>query len=326
MREDGSVPFELLPIDPVKQKVCEVWLQYVGVFAGLWGADQLDLLPFDTTTYSSLAERDKAKEAEARGEAIKPKKPLAEALKRLTAKSASADKVAPESRIDQDESLKRVLGLTQWDAAAELNQKLKAKASADAKELRSKVLESTAHKQVVAAHDEYLVKPVAATKAALGNAVRDAPWVTPTTLDLPLEQLPTLEELYTKSWRISTEDGVSQYIRAHRVRVGPVLRFKGGNGLSLQVAKASKGKVPSFRLTTDKRGTDLLLPSLQVLEGDTSRVPNYARRVISRACDQCDDDDWCRCCPEFSALYNHRVYICKRPATEPVPELADFSA
>ena len=41
-----------------------------------------------------------------------------------------------------------------------------------------------------------------------------------------------------------------------------------------------------------------------------SSVPNYSKRA-------CDD---CRYCPEFSALYGHKVYICKR--LEGVAELA----
>ena len=57
MRDDSSVPFEVLPIDPVKQKVREVWFNYVTLFGALYVAGQLDMLyapspPQSSTPYA----------------------------------------------------------------------------------------------------------------------------------------------------------------------------------------------------------------------------------------------------------------------------------
>ena len=85
---------------------------------------------------------------------------------------------------------------------------------------------------------------------------------------------------------------------------------------SLQLLEAGASSVPvdSLALLTRPPLVTPGMPSSPNLPwcyvAGASSVPNYSKRA-------CDD---CRYCPEFSALYGHKVYICKR--LEGVAELA----
>ena len=208
MNDDGSMPFEVLPIDPIRQRVRDVAFSTLALSGILFFLDEFDLLPWDAcvrdmsnrvtsrhrpalplaaaapchalkptharalccdrTVYHSLEEREAAQEARARGEppADRYKKKgvvLLEALRAKLDKRGSgdtvdapssakkapwsfhgpglfgtglftADKAKPAKRaekqstagsIERDEALKRVLGLTTWDAAAELKAKVR---------------------------------------------------------------------------------------------------------------------------------------------------------------------------------------------------------
>ena len=55
---------------------------------------------------------------------------------------------------------------------------------------------------------------------------------------------------------------------------------------------------------------------------DPTMVPNYAKhnkRSLKEGFESTYNGvvHFCRICPEFSAFYGHRVYICKRPEAEP---------
>ena len=165
MRSDGSMPFEVLPMDPFRAKVRDAAFTAMIFMGTFYAADEFDLLPFELSSYNSLKELEEAKEARARGEAPKRLKTLGklkaalekyDAMKARTGKGKTAKRrtksatgapgVMASQRlpteggsVGKDEALKRVLGLTKWDAAAEL---------------RAKVLESPAHKNIVAAKDE----------------------------------------------------------------------------------------------------------------------------------------------------------------------------
>lgn len=69
-KSDGSLPFEVLPIDPNRAAVRDVATQFLNLLGVLWLADQADLLPWDTTPYGSIAEREAAQRG---GEKVKMK-------------------------------------------------------------------------------------------------------------------------------------------------------------------------------------------------------------------------------------------------------------
>lgn len=303
MRTDGSMPFEVLPIDAGRAKVRDVFFRYVGLVAAIYGADQLDMLPFDLTGYGSIKEREEANEARMRGEAP-PEKPLAAALRSLIARVKAAGDAyrSPGSGAEgargaggaaeggpQDEELRRVLGLRPL-----------------ASEIRSKVLSSEAHRQVVKTHDR-MVDEFREGITQLGEGLRSAPWVTPSSLGTAkVSELPPLEELFSSAWLVGTDSasGVSQYLRATPVSSGPVLRL---------------ATVPA----ASRRHPGILLQ----LEANTnSRVPSYTGRLQAgqEGNDSGFESEWglCRCCPEFTKLYGHRVYVCKKPAQE----LSEFMA
>ena len=313
MRDDGTVPFAVLPLDPVRAQVREIAKKVFGVAASLFIADELDILPWDSTNYGSIKEREDAYEKMARGEKVEGRsKPLAEFVRRCAAviKAKGPPPAKPKESLDANnpnagvgrgredaEALRRVLGLEgQWDAASEM-------ARNQATKVRSTVMNNPAHKRVVQAHDEYIVPPtkkIVTELKTMGERVREAPWVTPATLTRPLEELPTLEELFDKAVHLQTEFGVSQYLRAHPQASGPVLRIvpiKKGLGAGSAVVKLMEAEDPTM-------------------------VPNYAKhnkRSLKEGFESTYNGvvHFCRICPEFSAFYGHRVYICKRPEAEP---------
>ena len=359
-RADGTVPFEVLPIDPMRQKVREGAFNLMALLGVLYVADELDLLPWDTNVYGSLEEREEAQEQVRRGEGLPSKMKLSDALKALFAKrdakggaasdekeSRGAPKLPPlpempempempelgklvawlEEKLlpgkaagkeagkaagkeagasSQDEALRRVLGFTKWDAAAELRAKQQKARASEAQqkmverwqhsndELKAQVLESKAHQKVVAAHDRYLVQPheqmVTEIKADLDEiraAVRSAPFLTPLTVDRTVS-LPTLEQLMSDAHQIGSDGLVAQYIRAHP-RLEEVVAARSGEAHAALTRLAQTAEAaPAVR------GKDV---SREGFESELDGL--YA---------------FCRLCPEFSALYGHRVYICKQPA------------
>ena len=150
-RDDLTLPFEVLPMDPIRAKVHDAAILVRNVFGVLYLADQFDMLPWDTTSYGSVAEMEAAKEKRARGEVPeKGQKPLALFAKKVIAKvdeasdkegsplakakallssvllalPAKKEKEKRGGKSEHDEALQRVLGLTTWDAAAELKAKM----------------------------------------------------------------------------------------------------------------------------------------------------------------------------------------------------------
>mmetsp|Transcript_20902 Transcript_20902/g.49721 ORF Transcript_20902/g.49721 Transcript_20902/m.49721 type:complete len:202 (-) Transcript_20902:867-1472(-) len=69
-KPDGSLPFLVLPIDENRAAVRDVATQFLNLLGVLWLADQADLLPWDTTPYGSIAEREAAQRG---GEKVKKK-------------------------------------------------------------------------------------------------------------------------------------------------------------------------------------------------------------------------------------------------------------
>jgi hypothetical protein len=171
-RADGSLPFEVLPIDETKAQIRDIAQRTFSLAVGAYLADQFDLLPFDLTAYDSLADREAARERMARGEGRK-EKPLRWALRmaaeRLRSPSPTGTSQQPSAEADAtgglgDDELRRVLGLPARPLA----------------EMRKSVLESKTHQKVVAVHDELV--------GELKSAMRDTEWVTPLTLGRPLEE------------------------------------------------------------------------------------------------------------------------------------------
>jgi hypothetical protein len=113
---------QVLPIDDKKQEVREAAWMVLNLSGLLWLADLAGLLPWDTTPYNSLAEREKRRDersrAEARGEDEEATK-LGRRPRRGRPSSASL----PPALTKKQEALRRVLGWTTWDAASELKQK-----------------------------------------------------------------------------------------------------------------------------------------------------------------------------------------------------------
>jgi len=194
-KPDGSLPFLVLPIDENRAAVRDVATQFLNLLGVLWLADQADLLPWDTTPYGSIAEREAAQRG---GEKVK-KKLLGQLRSALEKK-----KKAPARRVEHDEALRRVLGLVRWDAAAELNEKIEIAGSEMAQQLRKpgELLEKEVNK-------------VPGAFAKVPGALKRIAWATPACV--ALERLPTFEQLCTRAWCITTctDSGVAQYLRVH---------------------------------------------------------------------------------------------------------------
>ena len=69
-KPDGRLPFLVLPMDENRAAVRDVATQLLNLLGVLWLADQADLLPWDTTPYGSIAEREAAQRG---GEKVKKK-------------------------------------------------------------------------------------------------------------------------------------------------------------------------------------------------------------------------------------------------------------
>lgn len=132
MLADGSMPFDVLPMDPARARVRDAASITLGLLGILWLADLADLLPWDTTPYASLAEREKGQTGKG-----PPLNPLARWLHAFTRSKPTVTQnqkarggcVEDERHwgggVTHEEALKRVLGLTTWDAAEELKERLR---------------------------------------------------------------------------------------------------------------------------------------------------------------------------------------------------------
>jgi hypothetical protein len=301
MLPDGSTPFEVLPLDAARANVRDAAFTTLNILGTLWLADLAGLLPWDTTPYSSLAEREKIQAGREKVQAGLGKSKLGQWLRALTAKKsvgARDHKKEQGTSVTREEALKRVLGLTTWDAAAELKAKLRPR------KFEQGILEARPHKLEIKIFQAHAAARTAALelKASvneLKGCLHEVPWATPSAIST---DLPPLELLFAQACRIHWENGVVQYIRAHpstdmNARVKPLVNVLAAEELQAGASQAV-GAFPKF---TFCGGT---WPVNEEVEIDA---------VL-------DDDilgDTCCLSPDFSAIYNHNVYICKRLA--PVP-------
>lgn len=266
MKSDGSVPFDIIPLDQVRATVRDVaWasLNFLGV---LWVADLAGLLPWDTTPYNSLKEREEAAQNEEQQGSRYLFHQLGQKLRRITpAKRHRRKKLGAD-----EEALQRVLGLTKWDAAAELKDALR-----DSKQQFGRELGKARPRQL----EQQIIDVAGKLQASaeeLETRLREAAWVTPSTLE-STASLPTLNQLLTRSWPVSTDGLVTQYIRAHPATL------------------------------EEKRSA---FPKAELMGG-----PWPTTEHKSEGCGAEVSHTHCRLCPDFSAFYNHDVYICKQLVT-----------
>jgi len=183
---DGKLPFEVLPLDSTRAKVRDAAIGLVNLLGVFWVADLNGLLPWDTTPYGSIAQREE-------GRPIKFDPTLRKLLDQIRKPTARGAKQTEEA--SKDEALQRVLGLTKGDAAAELKGRLRA---ARPRQLEQQLIDAAG--DLRASVDEMQVR------------LREAPWTTPNTLD-HATVLPSLELLLTHAWRVSYDGTVEQLIR-----------------------------------------------------------------------------------------------------------------
>lgn len=294
-KPDGSLPFEVLPIDENRAAVRDVASQLLNLLGVLWLADQADLLPWDTTPYGSLAER----EAAQRGGAKVRKKLLARlrsAFETMGQKKKKTQKGA--RRVEHDEDLRRVLGLVRWDAAAELNDKLKHKLEHKIglnEELKQRIefAGSEMAQQLKEAQQltpgELLEKEVGKVPGAFAKVpgvLKRIAWATPACVSL--ERMPTFEQLCTRAWCISAckDSGVTQYLRA--------------------CPTAAPWPVPEPGAAVAEPSDDTALGRLAGSLGSAALLEGRGSLVFDAELGLCRIDE------EFSAFYGRRVYLCKR--------------
>ena len=143
-------------------------------------------------------------------------------------------------------------------------------------------------RRILQARPVELERKILAGYEELEARLREAPWVTPETAHF---ELPSLERLLEEAWRVSSDGLVECWIRAH-----PTSAYVSADGAVLAFPKASLlgGPWPIERPE--------LMPELKAeIKADVLAEVSPEHGV-------------CRLCPEFSALYNHDVYICKRLA------------
>lgn len=215
---DGSLPFEVLPIDKNRAAVREFAKHWLNIMGALWLADQADLLPWDTTPYGSLAER----EAAQRDGVTKRKKLLPQLYDAIVAKKKKNKGRKAPVRVEQDVALRRVLGLSSWDAAKELKQKTLMRLE-----------------KVKDVHVELLEHEVAKVPGAF-QRLKEVPWVTP--LAVGYERLPSLEQLRQRACCVATEAGVAYWIRAHPEPPRWARPEAGGEALTRLAASVDKAQ------------------------------------------------------------------------------------
>lgn len=293
----GSLPFEVLPMDPLKAKIRDGAWTTMNVMGVLWVADQFGMLPWDSTPYASLEQREEAQrkrreEGEAHEQRVPPAARMLNQLKSMasarsdrtpTAKSGPAEATGAllahfkamvmGARTEQEEPA--------MEAEAEertLKEKLRPRALERAVlDMRPYELEKT----LIARRPHELEKNILAGADAMyaradeiRARLKEVPWVTPQTMDRRL-RLPTLQELLSKPWLVSNDGVTAQYIRAHPTPSAPP------PGTPMPAGKHSP------------------LVKLALSEGTASGW--YAGEL-----------GFCRVCPEFSTLYGSKVYICKK--------------
>jgi hypothetical protein len=270
-KPDGRLPFLVLPMDENRAAVRDVATQLLNLLGVLWLADQADLLPWDTTPYGSIAEREAAQRG---GEKVK-KKLLGQLRSALEKK-----KKAPARRVEQDdEALRRVLGLVRWDAAAELKEKIGLAGSEMAQQLRKpgEMLEKE-------------VSKVPGAFAKVPGVLKRIAWATPACVNL--DRLPTFEQLCTRaSWCITTctDSGVVQYLR-----VSPTTAATWPVGAGVAVPDPADVTALGHLAGT--------VDSAALIDAE----PGHSSLVFDAELGLCRLDE------EFSAFYGHRVYLCKR--------------
>ena len=191
-------------------------------------ADQLDLLPWDSTPYGSLSEREEGRKAwlARDGKSTKPARVWLD--KMLASRRGKPKGVAGSKGGEKEEALRRVLGLSKWDAAAELKalkEKMRPRSlersllDARPVEIEREIMEARGKiKTSVAA----MQAEVHAELADMALRLQEAPWVTPVTLDTTTS-LPTLEELCTRAVPVGSDGvGARMYIRGEHPRAEPM--------------------------------------------------------------------------------------------------------
>lgn len=286
-KPDGSLPFEVLPIDENRAAVRDVARQLLNLLGVLWLADQADLLPWDTTPYGSLAER----EAAQRGGAKVRKKLLAQLRSAFeTTGQKKTQKKTPKGarRVEHDEELRRVLGLVRWDAAAERNDKLKLKHKLE-HNAGSEIWQQQLKEAQQLTPGELLEKEVGKVPGAFAKVpgvLKRIAWATPACVSL--ERLPTFEQLCTRAWCISAckDSGVAQYLRA--------------------CPTAAPWPVPEPGAAVAEPSDDTALGRLAGSLGSAALLEGRGSLVFDAELGLCRIDE------EFSAFYGRRVYLCKR--------------
>ena len=256
MQSDGSMPFAVLPLDANRAQVREAARGFLNLLGVLWLADCADLLPWDSTVYNSLQEREEAQRS-----GKMPEKPLARLFRQWRERIIQQNGPV-QDKTTGNEALRRVLGLTPvWDAAGEQHLRL-------------------------------------------------TPWVTPKSAEA---MLPPLEELFDKAWRIhlSPDGRVAQYIRAHKI--AGMNRHRTSVMQIRNTIVASDAQSP-FLTRAHAELSDARWPVGETQAEADARGESHLQSTSSF---DAGDLGVCRLCPDFSAIYGHNVYICKRllPAT-----------
>ena len=280
MGADGSAPFEVLPLDAIRAKIRNVGWATLNLSLVLWLADIAGFLPWDTTAYNNLAEREKAQQsAEPRPRGLT--RGLLHQLRtmaKIIAPRQPARDDAPSKLVSRQEALRRVLGQTRWDAAAELKR-------LRPRELEEKLRPRTLENKFIEARPYELERQlldaaveVKATVAELHQKLCEADWVTPQSVD-STTRLPSLEELLERAVCVGSDGLVEYWIRAH----------------PFAAPAAAPAATPFPRAT--------------LVGGPwaTATVPSVDVESLEHGI--------CRLCPHWSALYQHNVYVCKRLAT-----------
>uniref|UniRef100_A0A6V2M2C8 Uncharacterized protein n=1 Tax=Emiliania huxleyi TaxID=2903 RepID=A0A6V2M2C8_EMIHU len=194
-RPDGSYPFAVLPMDESRAALRSAAGTALQASLLLWLADLAGLLPWDTTPYASLEQREKAQRERAEG-ARPPRKSLGQLLSRLLAARGSTK----QAREPMSDELRRAFGM-----ASELGARAKATAErlepAAAAEVRAQAVELR----------ERAAKLRFRAKLAARRLQREyePAWVTPLTAG---GELPRLEQLL-RPFRVWTDGEWAQYIQ-----------------------------------------------------------------------------------------------------------------
>jgi len=188
MGTDGTYPFEVIPLDENRAAVRSAAGTLLQLSGAVWVANFFGLLPWDLTSYGSIAERNKA--AQSGHPRPKPYEAVLPAVRQLMRRvRPSLDRSSPSADISahgpdsaeglQDDALRLVFGMATAEEAKIIKQRLK-------------------------------------SKAQQLKADYEPDWVTPLTADGFVEgKLPTLEQLFVRPFRVAYDGAWAQYIKAH---------------------------------------------------------------------------------------------------------------